>query len=304
MWPRSSRAVPAMTAQVARTAFPNGCLAIRIRDALGEVFEDAQFAELFATRGRPAVSPARLALVSVLQFAEGCRTGRLLTRSAPGSTGSTPWAWNSLTPALTPRCSASSAPGCSATTRPSGCWARCLIASGSEGCWCGAGGSAPMPPTCWPRCASWAAWSWSSRRCELRWTRWPPQHRAGRVALVPADWFARYGQRASDWRLPKAEAARAALAASVGVDGFALLEAVYADQAPAWLRQVPAVQTLRMTWLQRYYRDGQGCAGVARQSSRPARWPSAACTTPGPLRVQTRDGLARRQGPLHRDLRA
>src|SRR5512132_2093559 len=71
MWPRSSRAVPDMTAPVARAAFPNGCLAIRIRDALGEVFEDAQFAELFATRGRPAVSPARLALVSVLQYVEG-----------------------------------------------------------------------------------------------------------------------------------------------------------------------------------------------------------------------------------------
>jgi transposase len=71
MWPRFGHAVPADTAKVAQSAFPNGCLAIRVRDALGELFEDAQFAELFATRGRPAVSPARLALVSVLQFAEG-----------------------------------------------------------------------------------------------------------------------------------------------------------------------------------------------------------------------------------------
>src|SRR5919199_5326379 len=71
MWPRPSHAVPAMTAQVARAAFPKGCLAIRVRDALGELFEDAQFAGLFATRGRPAVSPARLALVTLLQFAEG-----------------------------------------------------------------------------------------------------------------------------------------------------------------------------------------------------------------------------------------
>jgi transposase len=71
MWPRSGHAVPAGTAQVARAAFPKGCLAIRIRDALGELFEDAQFPGLFATRGRPAVSPARLALVLVLQFAEG-----------------------------------------------------------------------------------------------------------------------------------------------------------------------------------------------------------------------------------------
>jgi transposase len=71
MWPRSSQAIPATTAQVARAAFPQGCLAIRIRDTLGELFADAQFAQLFATRGRPAVSPARLALVLVLQFAEG-----------------------------------------------------------------------------------------------------------------------------------------------------------------------------------------------------------------------------------------
>ena len=71
MWPRASHAIPTMTVQVARAAFPNGCLAIRIRDALGELFEDAQFAELFATRGRPAVSPARLALVSVLGVRRG-----------------------------------------------------------------------------------------------------------------------------------------------------------------------------------------------------------------------------------------
>jgi transposase len=71
MWPRSSRAIPTMTAQVARAAFPKGCLAIRVRDALGELFEDVEFAGLFAVGGRPAVSPARLALVSVLQFAEG-----------------------------------------------------------------------------------------------------------------------------------------------------------------------------------------------------------------------------------------
>jgi hypothetical protein len=30
MWPRLSRAVPTMTAQVAQAAFPKGCLAMRI----------------------------------------------------------------------------------------------------------------------------------------------------------------------------------------------------------------------------------------------------------------------------------
>jgi hypothetical protein len=76
--------------------------------------------------------------------------------------------------------------------------------------------------------------------------------------FMPDEWYDRYGQRARDWRLPKAEAARAALAVTVGTDGFALLEAVYAAEAPGWLRQVPAVQTLRRLWLQQYYRDQQG----------------------------------------------
>jgi transposase len=44
---------------------------MRWRDVLGVLFEDGQFADLFAARGRPAESPGRLAVISVLQFAEG-----------------------------------------------------------------------------------------------------------------------------------------------------------------------------------------------------------------------------------------
>ncbi|MCX5233284.1 transposase [Streptomyces sp. NBC_00233] len=44
---------------------------MRIRETLGLLFEDAAFAGAFPSRGRPAVSPGALALVSVLQYAEG-----------------------------------------------------------------------------------------------------------------------------------------------------------------------------------------------------------------------------------------
>src|SRR5688572_21283109 len=63
--------VPEETARVARAAFPSGNLYLRIRDALGAIYDDARFARLFAARGRPAEAPWRLALVTVLQFAEG-----------------------------------------------------------------------------------------------------------------------------------------------------------------------------------------------------------------------------------------
>ncbi|MGW5276344.1 transposase [Streptomyces sp. NPDC004044] len=41
-----------------------------IRDRLDEVFRDEDFADLYPSDGCPALSPAQLALVSVLQFAE------------------------------------------------------------------------------------------------------------------------------------------------------------------------------------------------------------------------------------------
>ena len=69
--PRVPAAVPEHTAQVARMAFPQGCLGMRIRDALGPLFADADFADLFSHRGQPAWSPGQLALVSVLQYIEG-----------------------------------------------------------------------------------------------------------------------------------------------------------------------------------------------------------------------------------------
>jgi hypothetical protein len=60
--------VPAPTARVAHAAFPKGSLAIRIRDELGVIYHDEQFAPLFPTRGQAAVAPWRLMLVT--RFAE------------------------------------------------------------------------------------------------------------------------------------------------------------------------------------------------------------------------------------------
>lgn len=71
MQPTEPGDVPAETLRVARAAFPKGSLAIRVRDELGMLFRDEEFADLFPARGRPAWSPGRLAMVLVLQFVEG-----------------------------------------------------------------------------------------------------------------------------------------------------------------------------------------------------------------------------------------
>src|SRR5919199_4095224 len=44
---------------------------MQVADRLGNIYHDAQFTALFPTRGQPAEAPARLALATVLQVAEG-----------------------------------------------------------------------------------------------------------------------------------------------------------------------------------------------------------------------------------------
>lgn len=63
--------VPEETARVAKAAFPRGNVYLRMRDTFGQMYDNQAFAPLFSPRGRPAEAPARLALVTVMQFAEG-----------------------------------------------------------------------------------------------------------------------------------------------------------------------------------------------------------------------------------------
>jgi transposase len=69
--PEPMEPVPEETARIARAAFPNGNLCLRLRDTLGTIYDDQGFADLFPRRGQPAEAPWRLALVTVLQFVEG-----------------------------------------------------------------------------------------------------------------------------------------------------------------------------------------------------------------------------------------
>jgi transposase len=62
--------IPELTSRIAHASFPKGTLAMHLRDALGSIYEDADFADLFPKRGRAAEAPWRLALVTVLQALE------------------------------------------------------------------------------------------------------------------------------------------------------------------------------------------------------------------------------------------
>ncbi|MBL8095276.1 MAG: transposase [Anaerolineales bacterium] len=69
--PRPSDPIPDETRRVALAVFPKGNRYLRLRDEFGELFTDELFTDLFSTRGQPAEAPGRLALVTVMQFAEG-----------------------------------------------------------------------------------------------------------------------------------------------------------------------------------------------------------------------------------------
>ncbi len=71
------------------------------------------------------------------------------------------------------------------------------------------------------------------------------------------DWAERYGHRAMDDRLAKNAARRDERARTVGGDGHVLLAAALDPAAPGWLRQVPAVETLRRVWVQQFYVSAQ-----------------------------------------------
>lgn len=63
-------AVPELTERIAQAAFPKGNFCLKMRQEMGTLFTDQDFAELYSKRGQPALAPWQLALVTVMQFVE------------------------------------------------------------------------------------------------------------------------------------------------------------------------------------------------------------------------------------------
>ena len=58
--------IPEETIQVAQAAYPKGNIYMLMRDKLGPLFSDAEFADLFSWQGQSGVSPGLLAMVTVM----------------------------------------------------------------------------------------------------------------------------------------------------------------------------------------------------------------------------------------------
>ena len=68
---------------------------------------------------------------------------------------------------------------------------------------------------------------------------------------VPLEWYELYGPRAESYRLPKSGAN--AMLVQIGADGYALMDAIYGDDAQP-LRCLPDLEVLRCIWIRQYSR--------------------------------------------------
>jgi transposase len=251
--PQDPPSVPEETRRVARAAFPKGTLCLDIADALGAIYQDSQFTALFSPLGQPALTPARLALVTALQFLEGLSD----RQAADAVRGRIDWKF-ALGLALTD-------PGFDHTVLSE---FRSRLVEGKA--------ERQLLDTLLVRLRDRGLVKARRRqrtdsthvlaavRALNRLERIGETLRAALnetavmapawlQTLAPAAWYERYGRRVENYRLPKTDAEREELAAIIGADGQTLLQAIdsSAGEQP-WLAQIPAVQVLRQVWVEQF----------------------------------------------------
>lgn len=256
--PKAIPPVPEDTARVARAAFPKGNIYLKIRDTLGSIYVDEDFADLFSVKGQPAQSPWRLALICVMQYMEN-----LSDRQAADSVrGRIDWKYALSLPLE------DSGFDFSALSE----FRKRLIEGDSEelllnrileqlrekGLLKGH-----------KRQRTDSTHILAAIRPLNRLETLGETFRAALNSLAIAapdwlakrlkkDWFDRYGRRVENYRLPKLDSEREALGNQMGEDGFKLLKKIYANNALEWLRLIPAVEILRQVWVQQFYTPVDG----------------------------------------------
>jgi transposase len=247
-------------------------LAVLVRDRLGQWLRDEDFAAAFGVRGRPGWFPSRLALVTVLQRAEQ------LTDRAAAEAVRTRLDWQYLLglgldePGFDHSVLSEFRAKVARAQREQ-VVLDALVAKLAAGGLVRAGGKQRADST--HVLAAVAALN----RLELA----GESVRAAVEALAAAhpdwlgqrvcvsDWTSRYGIPVTSWRPPASKKQQDELAVAYAKDGYALLEAVYDQAAPGWLREIPAVDVLRRVLVQNYTRviSGDGTEVIRRREKEP-----------------------------------
>ena len=252
--PQPMAPVPPDTVRVARAAFPKGTPYLTLRDALGTIFQDDTFVDLYSREGHPGLAPWQLALVTVMQFRENLAD----RQAAEAVRGRIDWKYL-LGLELTD-------PGFHFSVL-SEFRDRLVTGEGVE----------RLLDTLLSRCRElgllkargqqrtdathvFAAIRVLNRLELLGETLRATLNDLATVApdwlqgIAPLAWYERYGKRIEDTLLPKAEGEREAYAQQVGTDGFALLDALAALETAAALGERASVRILCQLWSQHFER--------------------------------------------------
>jgi transposase len=247
--------IPEATAAAVRAAFPKGNLYVDLRTEFGTLYEDELFADLYPAQGRPVeVAPWRLALVMIMQYIEGL-TDR---QAADAVRRCMDWKYAlsldlhdpgfdfTLLHDFRQRLLVHNAAQRLLDTFLTTCKARGWLKARSTQRTDSTHVLAAIRTLHRLECVLEAMHA-ALNQLSAAAPGWVQQR-------VSPEWYDRYGLRSDQVRLPKEASKREALAHQIGVDGYQLLDSVWAAESAPDLRDLPALEALRQIWLQQYYR--------------------------------------------------
>jgi transposase len=249
--------IPELTSRIARASFPKGTLAMHLRDALGPIYEDADFAQLFPRRGRAAEAPWRLAMVTVLQALENLSD----RQAAEMVRGRLDWKYALSLPLDDEGFDASILPDFRQRLLEHGAQDLLLepiLRVCCEHGWLKAGGKQRTDSTFVlanvRRLSSLESVGESLRATLNKLAEVAPDWLLG---VISPDWFDRYVHRFELQRFPKGQQAQDILRRQVGEESWHLLQAAMNEQTPPCVRDCPRVLLLQQVWNQHFERiDG------------------------------------------------
>ena len=287
--PTPIQPVPEGTARVAKAAFRKGNPLLKLRDELGAIFADEDFADLFPKLGQPGLPPWRLALVTLLQFREDLPD----RRAAEAVRARIDWKYllglelddpgfdHSVLCEFRGRLLEGGAEERLLHELLEACQARGLLK---------ARGRQRSDTT-----HVLAAIRTLNRLEPVGETLRAALNELATVApdwlreAAPKAWYERYALRVEDGRLPRSAAEREAYARTVGGDGFALLDRLDEPSTPEELRGLPKVLILRQVWDRHFVREGGAPpGGGARLRAKDEPPPSATEPVESPYDTQAR----------------
>jgi transposase len=253
--PQKSYPIPEETQRVAHAAFPKGNVYMRMRDELGEVYQDRAFQALFPGKGQPAESPGRLAWVTVLQFSEGLSD----RQAADAVRARIDWKYVlglELTDEGFDYSVLSEFRGRLIAGRKEAMLLDQLLQALQKRGLLKAGGKQRTDAT-----HILAAIRQLNRMEIVGETMRQALNALAEAApawlksVAPEEWYPRYGRRFEKMRLPKHPTEREALSLQIGRDGLALLAALSQTPESAGLEQLEEIVFLRRMWLQQYWEE-------------------------------------------------